>query len=108
MEMFSSVDEREKDLDDIDWIGDLKFHIDNNDHLLTNYIFPSMFKHKKYIDSSDAYKIYMHPLKSCLEDYCKKYKIEDAGKKFTKEKLVSLAKQIAEEQKKHIEDHDYD
>jgi ATP-dependent protease Clp ATPase subunit len=107
MEMFSSAEEKEK-LDDIDWIDDLKFHIDNNDHLLTNYIFPSVFRHKDHVDRSDAYKIYMRPLKHCLEDYCKKYKIDDIEKKFTEEKLVSLAKQIAEEQKKHIENHDYD
>jgi hypothetical protein len=92
----------------IDWINDLKFHIDNDHHLLSTFIFPSVEKHKKDPEAEDAYKIYIKPLVKCCEHYCSKYKIEDPNKKFKNSDIITLAKAVAEEQKKHILDGDYD
>jgi hypothetical protein len=43
-----------------------------------------------------------------LDHYCEKYDIDDREKKFPKEKLIDLAKRIADEQEKYLEKGDYD
>jgi hypothetical protein len=106
-EFFPSPDKQDNDKD-IDWADDLKFFIDNEPRLLSNYLFPAVKKHKDYIKHPKAYKIYLKPLNSCMKEYCKTFDIEDPGKKFPKELLIDLAKKIAEEQKKHLEDGDYE
>ena len=47
-EMFSPIGAPNETGDDIDWLGDLKFFIDNNDRLLNHHFFPAIKKHKKH------------------------------------------------------------
>lgn len=108
MEMFSAIGAPKTELSDIDWVDDLKFYIDNDTAMLQKNLFPAVEKHKKYIDHPDAYKIYLDPLLDCCKSYCKKFEIEEPTKKFPRDKLIELAKKIAEEQKKFIEKGDYD
>ncbi len=108
MEMFSPIGGPKSEQQDIDWVGDLKFYIDNNDDLLTKQLFPAVEKHKKYADHPEVHKVYMEPIYKCLESYCKKYKIEDVEEKFPKNSLIELARRIASEQKQFIKKGDYD
>lgn len=107
-EMFSPIGAPKEDQSEIDWLDDLKFYIDNDNSMLQKNLFPAVEKHKKYIDHPDAFKIYLAPLKRCCESYCKKFQIEDADEKFPKDKLIELAKHMAEEQKTFIKRGDYD
>ena len=107
-EMFSPIGGSKEDDQDIDWLDDLKFYIDNDGHILSQYIFPAIEKHKKHVSHPRAYTIYIKPINAALESYCKKYDIEDREEKFTEEALEELAKTMCEEQKKHIEDGDYE
>lgn len=106
-EMFSPIGAPKLDQQDVDWIGDLKFFIDNSDLLLNQYMFPAIKKHKQHQGNPNAYKIYIRPIESCLESYCDKFEIEEAGEKFPKEKLIELAKNFAEQQEKFMERGDY-
>jgi hypothetical protein len=111
MEMFSAIGAPKDEYadSDINWIDDLKFFIDNDDALLKNHIFPTIEKHRKYVDHPEAYKLYMKPLKSCVKIYCKTFDINDEdNEKFSEDKVCSLAKQIAGEQKAYIMKKDYD
>ena len=101
-EMFSPIGAPKEDLQDIDWIDDLKFYIDNNDDLLTKKLFPAIKRHEQHKGNPQAFKIYIRPLQSCCEDYCRRFEIENPENKFPKEKLIELAKKIAEEQDRHI------
>jgi hypothetical protein len=107
LEMFPAQDEH-KEESEIDWVDDLKFFMDNDHHMLSSYLFPAIKRHEKHKDNPKAWKIYIKPISICFKHYCNKFKIKDAEKKFNKESLIKLAKQIAEEQKKHIDDGDYD
>jgi hypothetical protein len=107
-EMFSAIGAPKEQEQDIDWLDDLKFFIDNNNNLLTKQMFPAVEKHKKYKDHPKAYTIYVKPLEACMEEYCKIFQIEDRSDKFPKEKMIELAKHISEEQRKHIEHGDYE
>jgi hypothetical protein len=106
-EMFSPIGAPKEDQQDIDWLSDLKFFIDNDDQMLNQYFFPAVDKHKKYQGHPEAYKLYIRPIEGCLEHYCQKYEIADKGEKFPKAKLIELAKSIAQEQDKIIERGDY-
>jgi hypothetical protein len=107
-EMWSAIGAPKDDEQaDIDWIDDLKFYIDNNSELLTKYFFPAVKRHEKHAGHPKAFTIYIKPLKSCLENYCNMFDIEDAEEKFPENKIVELAKMIASEQEKHIENGDY-
>jgi len=92
---------------EIDWGDDLKFYIDNDSDLLANHLFPAIMKHQQFHGRPDAYKFYIKPLEHCCEDYCAKFDINDKNKKFTPEVIIDLAKKIAEEQHKHIEEGQY-
>ena len=105
--MFSPIGSP-KDEPEIDWLGDLKFFIDNDTKTLDQHFFPAIDRHKAYVGNHNAYKIYIRPLEMCKEEYCKKYEIADPGEKFPKEKLIELAKQLANEQEKHIKNGDYE
>lgn len=94
--------------EEIDWFDDLKHYMDNNNDILNNYFFPAVKKHQQHISHPDAYKLYLKPISRCLEAYCEEFQIEDKEEKFPSNKLVELAKKIAEEQKLHIEEGDYD
>lgn len=107
-EMFSPLGgPNTKEEPEIDWISDLKFHIDNDDKSLIDHIFPAVRKHERHHGHEDAYKFYIKPVQNCCEEYCNKYNIEDAHEKFPKEKLIDLAKRICDEQHKHIEKEHY-
>jgi hypothetical protein len=106
-EMFSPVGAPHEEQQDIDWIDDLKFFIDNDDTMLNQYFFPAVKKHREYQGHPDAYKIYIRPIEHCMGHYCKKFDIDKPEEKFSKEKLIDLAKRLATEQEKYIERGDY-
>jgi hypothetical protein len=106
-EFFPSPEQPDEN-QDVDWLDDLKFFIDNEPKLLSNYFFPAVNKHKKHLDHPDAYRLYLKPLHTCMKEYCETFEIEDADKKFSKDSLTELAKRIAEEQKRFIENGDYE
>ena len=107
-EMFSAIGAPTEKQEDIDWLGDFKFFIDNDDKLLSTHFFPAVKKHKEHAGHPEIFKVYMAPLKQCLQMYCDKYEIESPEEKFPKDKLIELAKQMADEQEKHIARGDYE
>ena len=106
-ELFSPIGAPD-DNQDINWLEDLKFFIDNDNEITSNVMFPAIKKHKTYAGHPDAYKIYIKPLQRCKEMYCNKYGVDDDGNKFTKEILINMARKIASEQEKFIERGDYE
>jgi|SRR5210317_52508 hypothetical protein len=106
-ELFSPIGAPD-DNQDVNWLEDLKFFMDNDNDVISNVLFPAIKKHKKYAGHPDAYKIYIKPIKRCKDMYCNKYDINDPGEKFTKETLISMARNIAAEQEKFIERGDYE
>lgn len=106
--MFSPIGAPKDTQDEIDWVDDLKFYIDNDTNLLSKTMFPAIRKHQKYKGHPKAFKLYMKPLKSCVESYCNKFQIDQPETKFPKDKLILLAKRIADEQSKFIERGDYE
>jgi len=107
-EMFSPMGAPTEEDQDVDWLEDLKFYIDNEDRLLEKYLFPAVKKHKQHVGNPNAYKLYLRAIKPCLEDYCKTFEVEDVEEKFTDEALENLAKQMANEQEKFIQEGDYE
>lgn len=94
--------------EEIDWLDDLKFYIDNNDELLTKHIFPAVARQKELVDDPKVYKLYIKPLRRCAEDYCQRFETEKPHKElFPTEEIVKLAKSFAEQQKQFIEKGDY-
>jgi hypothetical protein len=107
-EMFSPLGgPKEEENPNINWLEDLKFYIDNEDDMLLKHIFPAVKKHEGYVGHPDAYKLYIHPVDKCCEDYCHKFDITDRGDKFPKEDIIKLAQKFCEEQEKHIKDGHY-
>ena len=106
-EMFSAIGAPKDDNQEVDWLDDLKFFIDNDDTMLNQYFFPAVKRHKEYKGNPNAYKIYIRPLEHCKEAYCEKFEIEKPEEKFPKEKIIELAKYIANEQEKFIDKGDY-
>lgn len=104
--MFSAP-EAPSEQPDIDWLDDLKFFIDNDDRMLSNYFFPAVDKHKMHQGNPNAYKLYLKAIEHCKDHYCKKYEIEEPQDKFPKDKLITLAKMFADEQERHIKDDNY-
>lgn len=107
-EMFSPIGAPKEDQEDIDWLDDLKFYIDNDDHLLNNYFFPAVDKHQMHKGNPNVYKLYVRPVEHACEHYCKRFEITDREEKFPKEKLIDLAKRIAQEQESHLTRGDYE
>ena len=111
MELFSS-DPTSQDprlSKDINYLDDLKFFMDNDTDELTNTLFPAIKAHKENLDDESAYRHYMKPIKITVEKYCDKYDLADIKDTiFTDDSLIHLAKRIAEEQKQHISNKDYD
>jgi hypothetical protein len=107
LEMFSPIGAPQTPDQDIDWAGDLKFYVDNNDKLLNQYFFPAIKKHKEYKGHPNAYKLYVKPFEQCLEQYCEQFEIDDREEKFPKEKLIQLAKEFAMQQEKFLDKGDY-
>lgn len=106
--MFSPLGGPKKDEQDVDWIGDLKLFIDDNNLLLTKIMMPAVEKHKKYMNHANAYKIYIAPLTRCAEMYCKKFDLDNQEEIFPEEKLQELAQKICNQQKLFIEKGDYE
>ena len=106
--MFSPIGAPNEDDQEIDWLSDLKFFIDNDNRMLSQYMFPAIKRHKDYVGNPNVYKVYIRPLESCLEQYCNKFEIENPEEKFPKKSLIELAKKIAEEQEKHINSGSYE
>lgn len=107
VELFSPIVAPQEQEDDIDWLDDLKFFMDNDDTMLNQYFFPAVKRHKEHRGNPNAYKIYIRPLESCLEAYCEKFQVEEPEQKFPKDQLIELAKRIAEEQEQFMERGDY-
>ena len=107
-EMFSPIGGPTKDDSDIDWIGDLKYYIDNNDDLLQNYLFPAVKKHAAHLGHPKAYTLYLNPIQKCKERYAEEFDIKDVDSKLSKDLIIELAKKIAEEQESHIKHKDYE
>lgn len=107
-EMFSPIGGPDSDEADIDWEGDLKFFIDNNDELLQQYLFPAVKKHKEHMGHPKAFMLYIKPVQICKEKYVEQYDIEDPDEKLTKESIIKLARQIAKEQEAHIKNKSYE
>jgi len=106
-EMFSPIGAPSEQTD-VDWINDLKFFIDNDDKMLSQYFFPAVDKHKLHRGHPDAYKLYLKAVEHCKDHYCTKFEIEEPEDKFPKDKLIDLAKLFASEQEKHIKDENYE
>ena len=107
-EMWSPIGGADNREEEIDWRGDLKFFIDQNDGLLVNEIHPAVMKHRKFGDHPKAYKLYIKPVQTCANLYAREFDIPEIEKKLPKEELIALAKQFAEEQNHFIMRGDYD
>jgi|LauGreDrversion4_2_1035121.scaffolds.fasta_scaffold529790_3 hypothetical protein len=107
-EMFSPIGAPKEVEQDIDWLDDLKFFIDNDDKMLNQYFFPAVKRHKEHKDHPRVFQVYIKPIQHCLNHYCDKYEIEDKDEKFPKDKLIELAKRFAKEQTEFMKKGDYD
>lgn len=107
-EMWSAIGAPKEDDQEVDWLDDLKFFIDNDDKMLSQYFFPAIKRHQEHKGNPNVFKVYIRPIERCLDHYCDKFEIEDREEKFPKEKLIDLAKRFAEEQEKHIDKGDYE
>lgn len=105
--MFSAIGAPKEQIQEIDWLDDLKFFIDNDDEMLNKHFFPAVKRHKEHQGNPQVFKVYIRPIESCLEQYCNKFDIDDREEKFPKDKLIDLAKRFAEEQEKFLEKGDY-
>ncbi len=106
--MWSAIGAPKQAQDDIDWLDDLHFYIDNNDSLLNKHFFPAVEKHKKYQGHPQIFRLYMKPVQECMECYCEDFDIENKEEKFPKEKLIELAKRFAAEQEDFIKKGHYE
>ena len=105
-ELFSPVGAPNDQENDINWHDDLKVFIDNE--VMSNVMFPAIKKHEKYRGHPDAYKLYIKPVESCCDMYCKKFDVQKPEEKFSRGNMISLARQIAKEQEMHLENGDYE
>ena len=105
--MFSPIGAPKDNEQEVDWLDDLKFFIDNNDVLLNHHFFPAIKRHEEHKGNPHVFKVYIKPIQTAMEDYCDKYDISDRTEKFPKEKLIDLAKKFAEQQERHIGKGDY-
>jgi hypothetical protein len=106
-EMFSPIGAPKDDQNEVNWLDDLHFFIDNNDKMLNQYFFPAVKRHKEHLGNPNVFKVYIRPVERCLDHYCQKYEIDGREEKFPKEKIIALAKRFAEEQAKFLEKGDY-
>jgi hypothetical protein len=107
-EMFSPIGAPKDVEQEIDWLDDLKFFIDNDDDMLNQYFFPAVKRHREHKGNPKVFQLYIKPIQSCLTHYCDKFDIEKPEEKFPKDKLLDLARRIADEQEKFIKKGDYD
>jgi len=107
-ELFSPIGAPKEKEQDINWVEDLKYFIDNDSEMLSQSLFPAIKKHKQMGDHHDAYKLYIKPIMSCKEVYTNKFNVEEIESKISKGDIIGLAKTFAEEQNKHIKNGDYE
>jgi hypothetical protein len=107
-ELFSPIGGPGTEEQDINWVEDLKFFIDNESEELSKHLFPAIKQHRKMGDHPKAYTIYIRPIEECAKDYITKFELADADNIFTKEDIITLAKKVAEEQNTHITNGDYE
>jgi hypothetical protein len=107
-EMFSPIGAPKDDQQEVDWLDDLKFFIDNDNKSLEQYFFPAIKRHKEHQGNPNAFKVYIRPIEQCKEMYCQKYEVANSEEKFPKEKIIELAKRFASEQEKFLERGDYE
>jgi len=107
-ELFSPVGGPKEQGQDINWVGDFKTYLDNDNEVLSNQLFPVIKKHQKYPGHPDAYKLYVKPLIACRTMYQDKFKVDDCESKITKQDLIAIAKQMATEQDQFIQRGDYE
>lgn len=107
-EMFSPIGAPKEDDREIDWIGDLKFFIDNDNKMLENYFFPAVERHREHVGNPNAWKLYVRPIRECLKCYLEQFEVESPEEKFTDEALQKLAERICKEQEHFIQEGDYD
>jgi hypothetical protein len=107
-EMFSPIGAPKDVEQEVDWLDDLKYFIDNDDKMLNQYFFPAVKRHKEHKGHPKVFQLYIKPIQNCLTHYCDKFDIEKPEEKFPKDKLLDLARRIADEQEKFIEKGDYD
>lgn len=105
--MFSAIGAPKDEDANIDWLDDLKFFIDNDDKMLETHMFPILQKHEKHISNPNVYKLYVKPLKKCVEAYCEKFEVATPDEKFSEEKIIELARKISEQQGRFIKDGNY-
>lgn len=106
--MFSAIGAPKEDDENIDWTGDLKFFMDNDNTMLSNYLFPAVKKHIEHRGNPNVYKLYVPVLQRVKERYCEQFQVEDIDEKISQDQITELAKAIAEEQEQFIENGDYD
>ena len=92
---------------DIDWLDDLKFYIDNDEKLLNNHFFQAIKKHHKFVGNPNIYKIYIKPILTSIDQYCDHYDIDDKDEKFTDSEIIKMAKKLAGEQESNINNGEY-
>jgi hypothetical protein len=107
-EMFSPIGAPKQDDQEVNWLDDLKFFIDNDDKMLDQYFFPAVKRHKEHQGNPNVFKVYIRPIENCLNHYCQKFEIDDRAEKFPKEKIIELAKRFAEEQEQFLKKGDYE
>ena len=107
-EMFSPIGAPNEADQEVDWMDDLKFFIDNDDKLLSGHFFPAVKRHKEHLGNPNVYKVYIRPIEHSLGEYCNKFDVENREEKFPKDKLIELAKRFATEQESHLKRGDYD
>ena len=106
-ELFSPIG-APKENDDINWPGDMRVFIDNDNDALSQYMFPAIKKHETYKGHPDAYKIYIKPLESCRNMYAGKFGVEDCEQKIPRATIILMAKAFAAEQDNFMERGDYE
>lgn len=107
-EMFSPIGAPKDGEEDIDWLDDLKFFIDNDTGILDKHFFPAIKRHQEHKGNPHVFKVYIRPIEQSVSSYCDKFKIDNREERFPKEKLIDLAKRIAAEQEEHIKKGDYE
>ena len=104
-EFFDPVKQNKQD--QVDWIGDLKFYIDQDEECFVDLIYPAVVKHAKHLGNPNAYKLYLKPIRRCIKRYSAVYNVRDLDIKFPTPDLEDLARTIASEQELYIKNGDY-
>ncbi len=80
-EMFSAIGAPKENEQEIDYLDDLKFFIDNDSKMLDRYFFPAVNRHREHRGNPQVFKVYIRPLQQCMSHYCDQFDIDDADEK---------------------------